>query len=52
MTQSVANRTVIYTSFDSHYYLSDWTPLHQDARVLVVGGAFPAIPGHYTLPMH
>lgn len=50
--QSATNKSVTYTSFDSHYYLSDWEPLHQDARVLVVGGAFPAIPGHYILPMH
>lgn len=50
--QDVANKGVFYTAFDSHYYLSDWTPLIQDARVFVVGGAFPSVPGHYILPMH
>lgn len=50
--QDVANKGVFYTAFDSHYYLSDWRPLIQDARVFVVGGAFPSVPGHYVLPMH
>lgn len=43
---------MFYTSFDSHYYLSDWVPRIQDGRVFVVGGAFPSVPGHYVLPMH
>lgn len=48
----VSNKNVFYTSFDSHYYLSNWVPLVSDARVFVVGGAFPTVPGKYVLPMH